>query len=375
MKLKLRGSESDEIEWNLKPFEVGHAFWIPKVKKFNIEKLNKKSLTIKVPHRLAPIVMDLTRFCSTGTKQINYGPGEVAIAIAPKLTIQMKFLNSEDIIIKGTKRDSIVKHIVLLFRKIIEKNFGVEISIKGELQLEHLGLGTSAVLFSGLSIGLNKLLGDMLTLQDLIKFVASNYCEEVRDSKDLIAPGFTTLGAFWSCINGGVSIVSGDFELAFNEKFPEKVNVLLGFPKLNKEEIIEITSEHSKKGFEMNVMDFVRHHDRFDASKTCYWVLMDLIPSIKRGDLKKAGEVIWSTNWNTIKSIPPILKHGSFEAFPLMTDLYSKGAEIVFLSSAGPSIAAISTKLKIEELTPIFKKYGYETLEVDIDNKGAEFSD
>lgn len=373
MNLKLRGSESDEIEWNLKPLEIGHAFWLPKIKRLDIKKLKNKSLTIEVPYRLAPIVLDLTRFCPTGTKQINYGPGEISIAIGPKLIIQIKLLNSKEITIRGTKRSSIVKHVVLLFRKLLEEQFGVEISIKGELKLEHLGIGTSAVLFSGLSIGLNKIFGDILALEELTKFVAFNYCEESRDSEDLVVPGFTTLGAFWCCINGGINVVSGDFELAFNEKFPEKVSVLLGFPKLSKEEVIEITSERSKKGFEMNVMDFVRHHDRFDAGKTCYWVLMDLIPSIKQGNLKRAGEVIWSTNWNTIKSIPPILKHGSFEAFPLMTDLYSKGAEIVFLSSAGPSIAAISTKLKIKELNSIFKKYGYETLEVCIDNKGAEF--
>jgi predicted sugar kinase len=221
-------------------------------------------------------------------------------------------------------------------------------------------------------LGLNKLFGDLLSKDELSKVVAFNYGEEHCNSKNFLVPGFTTLGAFWCALNGGINIVSGDFKLAFHGIFPKNAKCLLGYPRLNKNEIIEFTLEHAEKGFKINTMDVVRHFDRFDAAKKCYWILMDFIPAVKEGNIKKIGEVIWSLEWNTIEKIPLIITRGRFEVFWLLSELYFNGAEITFLTSGGPAVFVASSKLGYKEMEKIFKKYGYETLKVSVDNKGPE---
>jgi len=371
MKLELRGSENDKIIWNFKPFKVGHSFWLPQKKNEKIKNI-EQTIILKVPYRVVPTVLDLTRLSPTGTKQLNYGGGEIAIAINPKLEIKLKIRKDNKIIINGTDREVIIKHAVLLFRKIVHKNFGVDIQIKKEIKLTHMGLGSSAVVFSGILLGLNKLFNNLLSKDELSKVVAFNYGEEYRNSKNFLVPGFTTLGAFWSALNGGINIVSGDFKLAFHEKFPTNVKCLLGYPKLNKNEKIEFTLEHAKKGFKINTMDVVRHFDKFDAAKKCYWILMDFIPAAREKNIKKMGEVIWNIEIDTIHLIPLIITRGRFEVFHLLSELYFNGAEITFLTSGGPSIFVASNKLDYKDMEKIFKKYGYETLKVSVDNKGLE---
>jgi predicted sugar kinase len=360
MNLKLRGSECDCIEWKLSPFKVGKIFWKPKKRKLEFK---KSEISLSIPYRVAPIILDLSKFSPTGVQQNSYGAGELSLAVNPGLELSIELLKKSEITIEGTNREAVIMHMILIFRKLIGKDFGVRIKVKENDKLTHMGLGTTPTLFSGVAIGINALLGKPFKEEELAMLVSFNYGEEFSKSKEYLVPGLTTGGAFWNSLKGGVTLVSGSYQLVFNDKLEGDPFVLIGIPRKREKDV-----QNAEKGFEIPIMDLVRKYDRFDAGKICYWTLMNLLPAIKLRKIKEIGEIIWDVNLNTAKAFPPMIKHKSFESFPLMTELYSQGNEIVFLSSAGPSIVAVTSNKKIAK--KIYEKYNFDVFEAKLNNTG-----
>jgi len=367
MEIKLRGSEADIIKWRVLPFRPGTCFWLPK-KLIKNKEHNPLSTyaSFYFPYRIAPIILDLSYFTpSTCYKQVHsMGAGEVTIGIKNYLKLEIELtLNKDKIRIKGSRRKVILKHGLLIFRRVINKSFGAKIRVKEPKQLIHSGLGTTATLFSGLMISLNYMFGRPINWSTLCKLVCLNYGEEAGK---LLFPGFTTGGAYWNSLLGGFNIVSKDFRLIFHAKLPQNLRVAIGIPKQHK-------GKSSQKSFEMKIFDLVRKYDRFDAGKISYWILMRLLPAIIEKDLEKIGEILWDININTAKSIPPIFEYRFFKIFPLMSELKDLiKCEVVFLTSAGPSIVCItSDDSKLRKAIDIFEKYDFSYIHTAIENRGG----
>lgn len=369
--LILRGSETENATWDLVPFKVGTSFWLPDKKNKNKPKpVYGKQIEIEVPFRVTPIILDLSRFAPTGIKLREYGAGEVTLAISSTLKLRLQLTkDNKDLEIKDTDRKVIVSHLIKIFQKATNIKFGVKIKVSCDETLSHMGLGTTPTLLSAVALGLNELCGSPLSHRTLCKLVSYNYGEESSQDNNFLIPGLTTGGAFWNCVYGGVNVVSGNFEQIFHSKLPDNLKILIGLPSIKEKQWAE-------KGFEIPIMDIVRKYDRFDGGKISHWVLMKLLPAIIDQDINKIGEVIWDITLNTAKAIPPIIRHGVFNVFDLIAELYINQVEIVFISSAGPAIVCMTqNNKKLDLIKGLFKKYQIKkTIITAINNQGVVIS-
>ncbi len=366
--MEIRGSESDITVWNPKPFPIGNTFWLPNKNNKKTTINYEKKISVKVPLRLSPIMLDLTRFVPTGINVREYGAGEVSIAVNSYLSVILSLNKNNDSKINGTDKESVVRHAIELYKKAIGEDFGVDIKVEVDNNLSHVGLGTTPAHISAIILGINSLCDNYFDNRELSRLITLNYGEEFSGDKNMLVPGISTGGAFWSCIFGGINVTSGDFSNVFSSKLNTDLDLIVSIP-ITKEK------QWAEKGFEIPIMDLVRKYDRFDAGKICHWVLMRLMPAILDNDVKKIGEVFWDVTLNTSKAIPPIIKHGVFSTFDLLAELYVNNVEGAFLSSAGPLIGCFSMENgKTKLIESLFDKYSIPYKIMKIDNKGIEIN-
>ncbi len=361
--MKIRGSESDISVWNLKPFPVGTAFWLPLKKTKTL--ISYKKVSVKVPLRLSPMMLDLSRFVPTGVEVREHGAGEITIAINSYLSATIELRKGKKDKVSGTKRKSVILHAIKLYKKSIKKEFSVIVNITFDDDLSHVGLGTTPALYTSVLYGINHLCGDYLTNRELSQLITYNYGEEVVDNDAMLVPGISTGGAFWSCLNGGINVTSGDFANIFSAKLESDLDIIIGIPQLKKK-------QWADGGYEIPVMDLLRKYERFDAGKACHWILMKLLPAILDNNIKKIGEIFWDTTFDIgNKAIVPILNHGTYTSFNLLMELYSYQVDGGFVSSAGPLICCFDSNHKTEKtIISLFKKYLIVPKKMKIDNAG-----
>ena len=78
-----------------------------------------------------------------------------------------------------------------------------------------------------------------------------------------------------------------------------------------------------------------------------YRIIMDLLPALHRRDLRAVGEVVWEFQFSgTHQSMIQGYNDGGVEIIRTMTFLRRSGAQIVGMSSVGPTVYAISEDLE-----------------------------
>ena len=116
------------------------------------------------------------------------------------------------------------------------------------------------------------------------------------------------------------------------------------------------------------LMNKARTLDYRDRELKAYLFLMDLIPALENGDLKKAGDVIWEIEFRGSKRAE--VEHHSFEIYHYMSQLREANLEFVGMSSVGPAIAVV-TGLDRKSLEKILAPLGLSiAIETKVDNKG-----
>lgn len=362
--MDLRGSESDITVWNPKPFPIGTTFWLPVPSGKKVVIKFGQKISVKVPLRVSPIILDLSRFVPTGVEVREYGAGEVTIAVNSYVEVKLYLVKDGKVSVKGTDKKSVIRHAVEIYKKASQADFGIDIEVLANKDLSHVGLGTTPALISAVILGINSLCENYFNNRELSKLITLNYGEEFSTDKNLLIPGISTGGAFWNCIFGGMNVTGGNFTNVFSSKFEPNLDLVIGIP-------VTKGRQWAEKGFEIPIMDLVRKYDRFDAGKICHWVLMRLIPAIIDNDVKKIGEVFWDITLDTAKAIPPIIKHGVFSTFDLLAEMYVNNVDGAFLSSAGPLVGCFSLNNKKTKLIgDLFDKYSIPYSIMKIDNLG-----
>jgi len=119
-------------------------------------------------------------------------------------------------------------------------------------------------------------------------------------------------------------------------------------------------------------MNRARNLDYQDRELKAYLMLMDLIPALERGDLKKIGDTIWEIEFRGSKRAE--VEHHGFEIYRYMSILREAGLEFVGMSSVGPSIAIV-TEHSRDEVAKIIEPVGLEiAVETRVDNEGLKVS-
>jgi beta-RFAP synthase len=116
------------------------------------------------------------------------------------------------------------------------------------------------------------------------------------------------------------------------------------------------------------LMNRGRNLDYMDRDLKCHMVLMDLIPALERGDVKKAGNIFWEIEFRGSKRAE--VEHHGFRIYQYMATIREAGFDFVGMSSVGPTIAVITERSR-KDLEKAIADLGLKVaVETKIDNKG-----
>jgi len=373
MSIKLRGADSDLIKWDFAPFKPGKIFYIPQLT--NKPKLKKGKFKISAPKRVTftPLIVDLTRIYPSYTPALSHCAGGVSLAVEDRTIIEIEINKSLSrnllVHVNNERRRLLVKHAIKLFQRVTNLNFACKVNIFENYEKIHVGIGSSLSIFSSIIYSLNTLFGKPLDEMEVIKFIMLNYAENYN-SKLLMPTLFSGVG-IWSIVKGGINVIGGDFTLILHKRIPSYWRGFLLVPK-----DISIPFEY-KKSPEISYINIIRFSERFDASKTAYWMLMKFIPALIKNDLKAMGKLIWYSSISTIKALLPILKLKHYSFFEIMEKLHlGHKFEVVSLTSAGPGIYVLydGRNKNYQEVKNILYKEGiskqYKVMPLNPTNRG-----
>jgi beta-ribofuranosylaminobenzene 5'-phosphate synthase len=348
--MKIRGGDLDLVEYEFKSFSPGE----------NIRTLGYEAsyslvpatdvITVNAPARIHLTVLDMNRFSPD-----RPGGGGIGFAIQVYCSVSVE-CTQEGLEIDYS-RDALIRHFVSVFRKTVGYKGGFRIRARDH-EHKHVGLGSTSTIMIALAKALNVSVGSPLTDEQLRKLIGYNYVEETADGH--IASGFETGVGPAASIHGGMAVMGDELALIYHHPFAEGSHVYILIPPTD-------LSSAGEQEFDL-LMNKARMLDYRDRELKTYMIMMDMIPAIESGDLKKVGDVIWEIEFRGSKRAE--VEHHSFAIYHYMSQLRSAGFEFVGMSSVGPAIAIITNKGEefVEEvLHPIGLKIAIRT---KVDNKG-----
>lgn len=353
-KIMIRGGDLDLVEYEFSPFSVGeniNTLSIEK-KKFDL-KPDLHPVEVKVPARIHLTVLDMNRFSPD-----RPGGGGIGFAIQIYTTAIVECTESKTEI--DFSREPIIRHFTEVFKKASGYNGGFKICVRDH-ERKHVGLGSTGSVMLAVGHAMNKAVGSPLSCEDIRLLIGYNYVEETIDGR--IIGGFETGVGPAAATYGGMAVMGDELSLVHHCSFAPDKNVFI---------IIPPTEAKASGDDEFRLlMNRARTLDYRDRELKAYLVLMDLIPALRRNDLKRAGDIIWEMDFRGSKRAE--VEHNSFEIYHYMSILKEAGLEFVGMSSVGPSIAVITEKNR-NEVTELMKNTGLEiALETKVDNTGIRF--
>jgi beta-RFAP synthase len=254
-------------------------------------------------------------------------------------------------------RADIIENFVAVFNKAIGYTGGFKIKATDH-EHKHIGLGSTSTVMIAVATALNEAVGSPLTNEQLRQLIGHNYVEETADGT--IAFGFETGVGPAASTHGGMAVMGDELVLVYHHPFAEGKNVFIVVPPT------DISSAGTKE-FDL-LMNRARTLDYRDRELKAYLFMMDFIPALERGDLKKIGNVVWEIEFRGSKRAE--IEHHSYRIYQYMSMLREAGLEFVGMSSVGPSISIVTEKDR-KEIQEILKPIGLEiAIATKVDNKG-----
>lgn len=348
--MKIRGGDLDLVEYDFRSFAPGE----------NIHTLDLEmgcdlrpfagTVRVSAPSRIHLTVLDMNRFAPE-----QPGGGGVGFAIRLSVTVCARCIDGPDEI--RSERVPIIRHFIEVFRRVSGYGKGFSIAVEDHAY-PHVGLGSTSTVLIALAHALNAAVGSPFTDDQLRLLLGHNYVEETDEGE--IAYGFETGVGPAVSTYGGMAVMGDRLTLVYQHLFAEKETVYIIIPSS------EISSAGAKE-FDL-LMNRARTLDYQDRELKAYLLLMDLIPALERGDLRKVGDVLWELEFRGSKRAE--IEHHTFAIYTYLSRLREDGFEFVGMSSVGPSIAVITGRPR-QELEAAIAPLGLEVaIETMVDNTG-----
>ncbi|HJJ43839.1 MAG TPA: GHMP kinase [Methanocorpusculum sp.] len=354
--LKIRGGDLDLVEYDFTSFHPGEHIYtdIPVVKS---PVPQKGSFNVTVPSRIHLTVLDMNRF-SPGKP----GGGGIGFALQIYSNATVSCTSGKTVI--DSSRALLIEHLVAAFKAITGYTGGFDIRT-GAHGKEHVGLGSTCTIASAVVSAMNEALGRPLTYTNIRRLIGHNYVEETNEP-GLLAFGFETGVGAATSIYGGMNVLGDQLTHVYQHSFAEDKNVFIITPNIHPEDDNSGLEEFSL------LMTRARTLDYRDRELKAYMIMMDMIPAIEKGDLKKMGDIMWEIEFRGSKRAE--VQHHTFIIYQYMNALRQAGLEFVAMSSVGPSICVVTEKTE-EEMKPILDVIGLEiSVVTKVDNTGIQIT-
>ena len=349
--MKIRGGDLDLVEYDFKTFAPGKD-----LKTLGLEREEfslapaKGTVTVTAPGRIHLTVLDMNRFAPD-----HPGGGGIGFAIQCYCTATVRC--TEKTVSIRYSRAPLIENFVAVFKKAVGYTGGFRITVT-EQEFKHVGLGSTSTMMIAVAAAMNRAVGSPLTSTQLRMLIGHNYVEETADGK--IAFGFETGVGPAVSVNGGMAVMGDELALVYHHPFAEGKNVYILIPPT------DISSAGTQE-FDL-LMNRARTLDYRDRELKAYLLMMDLVPALEKGDLRKIGDVIWEIEFRGSKRAE--VEHHGFGIYHYMSRLRDANLEFVGMSSVGPAIAIV-TGLDERSIKKILKPLGLSiAVTTKVDNHG-----
>ena len=332
--LKIRGGDLDLVEYDFASFSPGENINTCGFEGTYALTPSQVPVRTRAPGRIHLTVLDMNRFAPG-----QPGGGGIGFAIDVFAEVEARCIEHGFEI--NYSRSSIISHFLSVFSKTVGYTGGFSVTAKDH-NYKHVGLGSTSTILTALSAAVNRALGDPLTPDELRILIGNNYIEETEEGR--VAFGFETGVGPAVSGKGGMAILGDNLTLVYRNQFGEGKNVYVVIPPSS-------ISSAGEEEFSL-LMNKARSLDYRDRELKAYIIMMDFIPALNKGDLKKMGDLMWEMEFRGSKRAE--IEHHSFELYQYMHKLRKAGLEFIGMSSVGPSIAVI-TDLSQDKLISILK--------------------
>ncbi len=227
-------------------------------------------------------------------------------------------------------------------------SFQVSLSLSPEVS-SHCGFGSNAIIQSSILFAINKLFNRPFDDEEIRFLIAANFAES---DMGVCCPGLETGLASAILAYGGFNLVGDKIVHIWQHSLECAKEVYLA--KLD----VPRPKFSGSEDEDMLARSF--REDLNDRGIRSYNILMDLIPAISEGNLKKIGDSIWDIQFGgTHLSMIQSYGHKGAEIYDFICNARYSGIEIVGMSSVGPVFFLISNNSKKVELFLETRKIEY----------------
>jgi beta-RFAP synthase len=351
--LKIRGGDLDLVEYDFTSFQPGEHVNTCGFEGTYPLSISQKPVKTQAPGRIHLTVLDMNRFAPG-----QPGGGGIGFAIDVFAEVEVTCID------EGFKidysRPAIISHFLSVFSKTVGYFGGFIVRAKDH-DYKHVGLGSTSTILTALSAAVNRAVGDPLSLDQLRILIGNNYVEETQEG--MVAYGFETGVGPAVSSRGGMAILGDNLTLVYQHPFAEGKHVHIVIPPSS-------ISSAGEEEFSL-LMNKARSLDYRDRELKAYIVMMDFIPALNKGDLRKMGDSMWEMEFRGSKRAE--IEHHSFELYQYMHKLRKAGLEFIGMSSVGPSIAVI-TDMSRESISSLLRPLHLETaVSTRVNNTGLVY--
>lgn len=327
-------------------------------------KLRYRKIMISYPTRLNAMAIDPSKI--TENNNMKYTPGEIVFSTQIFVEIEVEAIPESMIIVSGEceGREPVIQHCCYIMKKALDYSGGFKIHINNFHNLKHCGLGSTGCIQAGVAAAINHLFGLPIKREDMIKYLAQNYGEEIDGDSERLNPVQCIGGSAASGLyEGGVLVLAGENTVIATGEISEDYNVVIGIP--NNYEFSDSKNQFEEEKDNLN--NFLECGMQY-RNEIAYNVLHKFLPAIYHKDLKTMGDVIWDYRYNKGS-----IKNCAY-TFPDMPEIVEKIAylkkegfvDILSISSVGPAIFAITKDT--DECIEAFKQNSLKILTTKINN-------
>ena len=372
------GGPFDKITTVLEEFEPGNENFIYSYEMMGIEAKEVRTVDtyrqvkVKVPSRLHPTVLDMNRF------NLNRpGGGGLGFAVEIFFHATVKAIPEAEIRVNGD-RQLITEHFAYAFKKLLNYAGGFEIELEDHKR-RHVGLGSSIGSMCAVCLGMNEVLGRPFHGWELRRIMGFHACEESPIGPEYLLPAFETGIGAMAGVNGGWIVASDDLTMVYRVPLPD-TRAIIFIPDVASLEDEYTGKETSAESEAELLLRRARFLDSMQAGAKAELVLLDMIPAMIRGNLKKIGDALFDISYLGSKRAE-CEQHGAYG-----TPIYSYinmfrgiGAEIAGMSSVGPTIFALSQSQETyDKILQYLKDNNVpesRIIETTVDNRGGTITE
>lgn len=372
------GGPFDKITTVLEEFEPGNPDFIHSYETMGMEPKTVKSVEtyrevqVKVPARLHPTVLDMNRF------NLNRpGGGGLGLALEIYFYATVKAIPEPEVRVSGD-RELITKHFALAFKELLGYEGGFEIDLHDHGR-RHVGLGSSIGTMCAIILGMNEVVGRPFHGWELRRIMGFHACEESPINPKYLLPAFETGIGAMAGVNGGWIVASDDLTMVYRVPLPD-TKAIIFIPDVKSLED-EFTGKDTSAESEAELLlRRARFLDSMQAGAKAELVLLDMIPAMIRGDLKKIGDALFDICYLGSKRAE-CEQHGAYGTpiYSYINAFRGIGAEITGMSSVGPTIFALTQNQETyDKILGYLKNQGVadsRIIETRVDNMGGTITE